>query len=169
MVDGAAVAAREAPTQAGYPLLARHADICHRADSLALLGQGPIQGSSLLQGAGEAVQDTAPTAVILVQPLQEHADGYIVGDELAPVHVLFGPQSQLRPAAYPLPEHVAGRDMAQAQLLGKEGGLGPFASPWCPQGHYVQRLPQAGRAIPLRGSPGPGGPGMTSRAIPLRG
>ena len=127
MVDGAVGGARPAPAQTGADLVGRYVDEEGRVDGLTPLGQGVVEGAGLLGGAGEPVEQRARGRVGPVEALAQHADGDLVGDEFTAVHVALGEQTQLRPAAHVLAEHVAGGDVHEAGRLDETGGLGAFA------------------------------------------
>ena len=68
-------------------------------------------------GAREAVEDEAVGRLGGVDPLGDHADDHLVGDEVAAVHVLLRGAAELGLLAHRGAEDVAGRVVGQAQVF----------------------------------------------------
>jgi hypothetical protein len=81
-----------------------------------------VQGLSLRECTGEAIQDPGLGGVGAVDPGCDHRDHDVVRDQLAGVHVLRGLAPQLAALSDLLTEHVTGGDVqdlaAGRQLLG---------------------------------------------------
>ena len=60
-------------------------------------------------------------------PLAHHADGHIVRDEFAFIHVLLGKLPQVRLLLQVLAEQIAGGHVSQAQRFFESRGLRAFA------------------------------------------
>ncbi len=135
VVNGAASGAVPSPRQAAHQLLLRDPQVDGHIDALPPLGEGLVQRPRLGQGAGKAVQQASSLAVGLLQPLQQHSDGDLVGHQSPRLHVRPRPLPQLRAAADVLAEQLAGGDVGQPQVLGQKGSLGALAGPRQTQQH----------------------------------
>ncbi len=127
VIDGAALAAGPAAGQPGDHLFFAHVDVEDLVYGLSPVLERRVEGLRLVDGAGEAVQQAPLLAVRPLQPVEEHADGQLVGDELAALDVELGLLAQLGLVADVLPEEVAGGDVGEAGRRGHGGGLGSFA------------------------------------------
>ena len=85
------------------------------------------QRVGLLDRPREAVEQEAVASVIVAEPLEDHADDHRVGHQITRVHVLLGEQSELGLRFARRTQHVAGRDVRQAEVLRQERGLGALA------------------------------------------
>ena len=85
------------------------------------------QGLGLGHGAREPVEHEAAGAVALPQPLQDHVDDHVVGDQLTPVHVPAGRPAQLRPPVGVGPQDVTGGDVHPPEPVDEPAGLGALA------------------------------------------
>ena len=61
------------------------------------------------------------------EPVLDHPDGHLVGDQVAGVHVLAGLEAELGPLAHVGPEDVAGGDLRDGEVRGDELRLGALA------------------------------------------
>ena len=86
MVGRAAVLADPAAGHALFDLPIGDLDGHHMVKGHACLGQS----LGLANGAGHSVQDEAPGAVRLLQPLGNDADDNGIGDQLARIHIGLG-------------------------------------------------------------------------------
>ena len=77
--------------------------------------------------AREAVEQEAVLGVRLLHPVLGHADGDLVGDQVAGVHVRLRLLAQLGVLADVGAEEVARGDVRDRQVLGKERGLRSLA------------------------------------------
>src|SRR5712691_1757180 len=78
--------------------------------------------------AREAVDDEAVIPVMLGEPLPHHALDQVIADELAGRHGAPDLGSEFGVPLYVPPEDVADADVAEIEVLGKHGGLGPLAA-----------------------------------------
>ena len=85
-----------------------------------------LERLGLRLGAREAVEDEAVLGLVLVDPLGDHADDHLVGDEVAAVHVLLGLAGRSRCRRGPR--------RAGCRRSRSRGGRGPPAGarPGCP-------------------------------------
>ena len=88
---------------------------------------GLVQGLSLADGAGHAVQDIAIGAVGLSQPLGHDADDHGVRNQLTGVHIGLGLQPGGGAVLNGGAEDVAGGNGRDVQLGAEDLGLGAFA------------------------------------------
>src|SRR5699024_4186233 len=88
-------------------------------DALELVGLG--------NGARETVEEETGLRVVLLQTRLDHADGHVVGHQVAGVHVGLGLEAQRRALADVRAEQIAGGNVGDAELLGENGGLGALA------------------------------------------
>ncbi len=89
-------------------------------------GRG-LHGLGLRDGARKAVEQVAALAVVLLQPLLHQPDDDLVGHQLPGVHHLFCRQPEGRPRLDRGAQHVASRDLRDAELVADEGGLRALA------------------------------------------
>lgn len=113
---------------ASYQQLVGHFEIQHPVDLLAFSRQHGIQLGRLGDGAGEAVQDEADSALRRPDGLPNQADDNVVRDQGARVHRRFRLQAQGAAGGDGGAQHVARRQVAQAVLLLDDGGLGALAA-----------------------------------------
>ena len=95
--------------------------------------EGLVERPRLHVGPGEAVEDHAAVGVGPAQPVEQQADGDLVGHELARVHVAPGLDAERRPVADGGPEQVAGGHDRDPEPLGKERRLRPLPGPGAPR------------------------------------
>ena len=62
------------------------------------------------------------------QPVEQHANGDVIGDELAAVHVCLGFKADPRARGGSGSEHVAGRQVKKVQARSQHGRLRSFSS-----------------------------------------
>ena len=99
----------------------------HRVEIVEDGGQHLSQCIGLGNRAREAVQDEALGGVFLKQSVPHHADGDLVTDQLARVHIALGRQPERRLPAQVGPEEIPGRDVRHVEPLGQSDGLRPLA------------------------------------------
>ena len=121
----------EADLAAADDRLVRHVQLDHRIERLAQLRQQLVKRSSLGQIARIAVQDEAVGRIGLRQPLLQHAEQDIVGDQLAGIHHGLGLASHRAAGGHRGAQHVASRDMRYAQRRLQPGRLRTFARAGC--------------------------------------
>ena len=116
-------AARHPPDE----LIGRDIDLERLVDPGAVLVEGTVEGRRLGGRAREAVEDDTVAGVGLGQPVEEHPDRDVVGDQLAALHV--SARLETDRAAFPdgRPEQVAGRDVRDGKPLGQDRRLGALA------------------------------------------
>ena len=85
------------------------------------------RGIGLAEGAREAVEHVARLAVVLLQAVLDQADDDVVGHEAAGIHDLLGLEAQRGARLHRGAQHVAGRDLRNAELLLDEVGLRTLA------------------------------------------
>ena len=88
---------------------------------------GVVQGFGLRDGAREAVEDEPRSAIGLVEPFADHGDDQVVGHELAGLHDSLGLAAEHGSRAHRRAQHVAARNLRDAEVLGEKPGLGAFA------------------------------------------
>ena len=81
----------------------------------------------LIDRAREAVEQEAVARVVIGEALEDHADDHAVGHEFAGVHVALGLGSERCRRGDGGAEHVPGRDVRQAEVLGQPLSLRAFA------------------------------------------
>jgi hypothetical protein len=94
----------------------------------ARLPQGLGQDFRLDLVAGKTVKQPAVFAVILPEPVKDHGDGDIIGNEISPVDILFGLLSEFGTAADILAENGAGLDMGHVVFFLDNSALGALAA-----------------------------------------
>jgi hypothetical protein len=129
VVGRAAQRADPAARDAADELLDRDVDVQDPANPLPRRGQGLVQDRRLAHRARKAVEDDPRPCGGTAQRLGHHADGDLVGDELAALHVLPRGLTQLGSRGERRSEQVARRQVHQAQLARKRLRLGPLAGP----------------------------------------
>ncbi len=92
-----------------------------------LVHQG-VEGLRLRDRAREAVDNEAPLAVRLPEPVANHADHDVVGHVVAGRKDGLGLLAERRAGGYLGAEHVAGRDMGDAEMRAQHVGLCPLAT-----------------------------------------
>ena len=92
------------------------------------LGETRRQCLRLGLGAREAVEDEAVGRLGGVDPLGDHADDHLVGDQVAAIHVLLRGAAQLGLVADRRPQDVPGRVVRQPQVFVKALPLGSLAA-----------------------------------------
>ena len=117
-------AADPATGHAADELLAGHVDEDRGRDPLAALGERLVERLGLHARPREAVEDHAAGRVVPGEPLEEQADGDLVGHELARVHVPARFHAQRRAVADGRPEQVAGRHHGDPEAGGEQRRLG---------------------------------------------
>ena len=149
------VARRAADPAAGHPAdeLVRR-DVDQHGDPDARVARSARASSSaprLHVGPREAVEDHAAVGVGPAEPVEQQADGDLVGHELARVHVAPGLDAERRPVADGGPEQVAGGHDRDPQPLGEERRLRPL--PGAGRAEEDDDLHLSAGAPPWRGGP----------------
>ena len=130
---------------AGHPsdeILRRHVDQDGPVDAAAALGKGGIERLGLGPRPGKAVEDGAPGGIGLVEAVEEHPDGDVVGHELAAVHVATGVAADGGALSEGRSEEVAGGDVRDPETLAQDLGLGPLPRAWGTEEQRARWLPQ---------------------------
>ena len=99
----------------------------------ALAGQHLVERLGLLHGARKAVEDETVLRVGLVDAVIDDADHDLVGDERAGLHHRLGLQPDRRLRLDGGAQHVAGRELRNAVLLGEPRRLRAFAGAGRPE------------------------------------
>jgi hypothetical protein len=107
----------------------RHVDFEHEFDRHA----GVLHGLRLRNGAREAVEQVAVLAVVLGQAILDHADDDGVRHQAAGIHVLLGLEAESGAGLDLGAQHVAGRNLGNAELFGDESSLRTLAGAGCAQ------------------------------------
>ena len=105
-----------------------------------------VQGSSLRQGAREAVQDHAVLAVGLLDALGDDTDDDLVGHQLALLHDRLGLDADLGAGLHGRAQHLARGELNQPPAGRELLGLGSLARPRRPQqdhNHSASSHPEA--------------------------
>ena len=98
--------------------------------------QHPIELARLVQRARETVEhEPAAERTARRGALFDHADHDLVGNELARVHVALGLETERRALGGLRAEHVAGRHMRDAIVLGQAHALRSLAGALLPEQH----------------------------------
>ncbi len=124
MVRVADRAAEPAPGQAPEQLVRGDVHEERRVHGGPALGERTVQGLRLGAVAGEPVEDGAALGVRRLQPLEQHADRDLVGDQLAALHVSLGRDPERAAVPGGGPEQVAGRHPGQSEVAGENVRLG---------------------------------------------
>ena len=110
----------------------------HLVNIASASGQSRLQLFGLTGAAGEAVEDEAVIGVDGHNLVQHDVNDHVVRHQLAPVHVLLGPEAQRRSLAQIVAEDVARTDVGQVVALHQQLRLGAFASPGRAEQHESQ-------------------------------
>ena len=113
----------------------------HRVQRHAPGRQQPIQRLGLRHCAREAVQDEAIGAIRLLDPVSQHADDDVVGDELTRLHHRFGFLADRRGGGHLGAEHVARRDLRDPVLVSQTLRLRSLSRPRRAQENQFHRRP----------------------------
>ena len=124
MIRVAGGAAQPAPGQALQELVRGDLDEQCRVDCRPVIGERPVQCFRLGARTRKAVEDRPALRVRGVQPLEQHANGQLVGDELAALHVPAGREPERAAVAGRSPEEIARGHPGQAEVARKHVGLG---------------------------------------------
>ncbi len=127
--DVAALGAGAPPTEPADDLVVGDVDQQHRVDDPAQLRQLGVECLGLGHGARKAVEDEAVERLRGVDPLDDHADDHLVGDQVAAIHVLLRGPAQLGLVAHRGTEDVAGGVVGQAQVFLQPLALGALSRP----------------------------------------
>ena len=103
-----------------------------RVEAAADPGQHRVERLGLGEVARKAVEDEAVDGVVLREPLADHRDRDLVGNELAARH----DRLDARPSSVESSrraEHVAGRDVRDSLLAAIRFAWVPFPDPWRPE------------------------------------
>src|SRR5207248_7369936 len=92
--------------------------------------------------AGEPVEQEPLAGVRFGESLLDHADGDLVGHEVARVHVFLRLLAEVRPLADVLPEDVAGGDLRDTEVRGDELSLCPLPRTWGSHQDQPHRRPR---------------------------
>ena len=141
--DVAVLDAGAAPTEAAHDLLVADVDQQHRGQLPTQLAQLGGQRLGLRRGAREAVEDEAVGRLAGVDPLADHADDHLVGDEVAAVHVVLGGLAELGSLAHRGAEDVPGRVVRQLEVLLQALALRALARPRGAEQDQIQLRRQA--------------------------
>ena len=132
-----------------HEFLARHREFNHAIEAHGLTFEKLIQSRSLPQRSRKTVEQAALAAVRLHQSLAQHANDQLVGHELPLLHEA----GRLLPFASllvdSLPEHLAGGEMGNVQVLHEPLALRAFAGSRWPDKdnpHEYGPLPTSGPA-----------------------
>jgi hypothetical protein len=128
VIDAAALA----DPAAGQPpdgLVVGHVDEQDGRELAAELRQRLVERLRLGDRAREPVEQEAVAGLVALHALEDDADDDVVGDELAPVHVLLGLLPELGALRDGGPQHVPGRDVGQVEVLLQALGLGALPGP----------------------------------------
>ena len=90
-----------APAEPAHDLVVGDVDQERRGQLAAELAQLRVERLGLRHGAREAVEDEAVGGLLALDPLGDHADDHLVGDQVAAVHVLLRLLAELGPLARP--------------------------------------------------------------------
>ena len=123
------------PAHALDDLLVWHVDLQHGIEAHA----GRLQGVSLREGAGKAVEEEPARAVGLGDALLDEADDEVVAHQAPGVHDLLGGQTQRRAGLDCGAQHVARGDLRNAEALAEVGGLRALAGSWGAQKNESHR------------------------------
>src|SRR5690606_5583729 len=105
-------------------VLVRH----HDFDDEVQGDTGFLQGVGLRNGAGEAVEQITVLAIGLLQAVAHQADDDVIGDQFAGIHDFLCLESQWRLGLDGGAQHVAVRDLRNAEFFGNERSLRSLAS-----------------------------------------
>ena len=108
----------------------------------AAVGEHVVQRLGLRHRAGEPVEQEALARVRLGQPLADHVDGDVVGDQVPTVHVALGLEPEGRPLAHVAAEDVARRDLRHTEVVRDVLGLRPLPRSGGPdqdEAHYLRK------------------------------
>src|SRR5512139_1700610 len=125
-------------SQPAHDLLLGDVDQDGRRDLPVQLDHPGVEGLGLRPGAGETVEDEAISRLIPLQALGDHADDHLVGDEVAPVHVLLRLLAHLGPLLDRGAQDVAGGVVRQPEVLLQALALGSLAAAGRAQEDQVQ-------------------------------
>ena len=117
---------RDVDAPAAHPLDDRRVGDVDLEDVVEL-DAGRLERVGLDDRAREAVEEEAGGAVGLGDPLLDEAEDDVVADERARVHHLLGRQAERRSGLDGGAQHVAGRDLRDAEAAADEGGLRSLA------------------------------------------
>ncbi len=127
MVDGVVHRAHAPPDDAPHDLLLRHVEAQDDVERVVHRGEVAVQRLGLGHGAGEAVEQESVAGVGLLEPVGDHADHDVVGDEVTAVHVELGLLPQRRAGRDVQAEDVAGGHTRHAVGARDVHGLGALA------------------------------------------
>ena len=106
-----------APTEPPHDLVVADVDQHHRGDAPVELGELGVERLRLRCRPREAVEDEAVAGLLGVDPLGDHADDDLVGNQVAAVHVGLRVQADLGLVLDRGAEDVPGRVVGQAQVF----------------------------------------------------
>src|SRR3954453_4229563 len=116
-VVGVAVRAHAPAREPLHDVVLGHVDEERGREPAVDLPQRLVERLGLLVGAREAVEEEAVLGVRLGEPVEDHADDDLVGDEVAAVHVLLGLLAEVRLLLDRLAQHVPRRDVREREVL----------------------------------------------------
>ena len=123
MVGAATAGVRAAAAHALNDRVERHVDLQHVVE----LDAGGLHGVGLRDGARKAVEQEALGAVGLGDAFLDQVDDQVIADQTARFHHRLGLQAQWRAGLDSGAQHVAGRDLRNAEFLADESGLRALA------------------------------------------
>jgi hypothetical protein len=127
-----ALVAGAPPGQPAHHLVVVDDQLEHHVEQSGHQVEQLVEHLGLPDGAGKAVQQEAGARVILAEPVLDHRDRDLVGDEVTGVHVLAGLQTEIGALAHVGPEDLAGGDFRDHEMRGDELSLGALPSAWRP-------------------------------------
>src|SRR3954451_1446259 len=122
-----AVGADAPDGQPPHDVVLGHVDEERGGEAAVDLLQRGVERLGLLVRAWEAVEEEAVLGVGLGEPVEDHADDDLVGDQVAAVHVLLGLLAEVRAVLDGLAQHVARGDVGEREVLLEALGLGALA------------------------------------------
>ena len=115
------------------PEMRAHDEIVGRVDQQrrgqppAVLVELAAERVGLLDRPREPVEQEAISRVRAREALEDHRDDHLVGDQLALLHVAVREAAELGPGRARGAQHVAGRDVREAEVRRQQRGLGALA------------------------------------------
>ena len=92
--------------------------------------QQTIEALSLCQRAREPIEHETPRpCIVLVEPLPDHLENDLVGDELAGIHEAAGLETEWCTGLHSRSQHVAGGNMGDHVMVRQPHALRPFTRP----------------------------------------
>lgn len=124
--------------EAGNQFFLRHFEGNHAGDGGVVVGKQGIKRFGLGHSSGEAIENKAIGTLVGFQPFFDQLNDDLVAHQLPRIHDGLNPLAQLR-AGGPLgPEHVAGREVNQAEFVDDLLRLGAFTCPGRAKKYNVQ-------------------------------